>query len=92
MDITSGFSAVPLVRTRSVWFIAVLVLISMLLTVNLAWLLTKATAPVVGATKLHHVDGAVKAAELSLNGEEIKYLEEPYIPHPLVGVMAQNNR
>ncbi len=60
--------------------------------IALAWLLTKATAPVVGATKLHHVDGAVKAAELSLNGEEIKYLEEPYIPHPLVGVMAQNNR
>ena len=60
--------------------------------IALAWLLTKATAPVVGATEAHHVDGAVKAAELSLNGEEIKYLEEPYIPHPLVGVMAQNNR
>ena len=43
VDITSGFSAVPLVRTRSVWFIAVLVLISVLLTVNLAWLLTKLT-------------------------------------------------
>lgn len=60
--------------------------------ISLAWLLTKVTAPVVGATKLHHVDGAVKAAELSLNDEEIRYLEEPYIPHPLVGVMAQNNR
>ena len=58
--------------------------------VSLAWLLTKVTSPVVGATKLHHVEGAVKAVSLSLTAEEIAYLEEPYIPHPLVGVMAQN--
>ncbi len=58
--------------------------------VSLAWLLTKVTAPVVGATKLHHIEGAVKAVELSLTDEEIAYLEEPYVPHPLAGVMAQN--
>ena len=58
--------------------------------VSLAWLLTKVTAPVVGATKPHHIDGAVKATELELTPEEIAYLEEPYVPHALVGVMAQN--
>ena len=58
--------------------------------VSLAWLLTKVASPVVGATKPHHLDGAVKATELELTEEEIAYLEEPYVPHPLAGVMAQN--
>ena len=58
--------------------------------VSLAWLLTKVTAPVVGATKLHHIEGAARAVELTLTSEEIAYLEEPYVPHKLVGVMAQN--
>ena len=58
--------------------------------ISLAWLLTKVTAPVVGATKLHHIEGAAKAVELALTAEECAYLEEPYVPHPLVGVMAQN--
>ena len=58
--------------------------------ISLAWLLTKVTTPVVGATKLHHIDGAVKAVELELTGAEIAYLEEPYVPRKLVGVMAQN--
>ena len=58
--------------------------------VSLAWLLTKVTAPVVGATKLHHIEGAAKAVDLELTDEECAYLEEPYVPHPLVGVMAQN--
>ena len=60
--------------------------------ISLAWLLTKVASPVVGATKLQHVDGAARAADLSLSDEEIAYLEEPYVPHRLVGVMAQNNR
>ena len=60
--------------------------------VSLAWLLTKVTSPVVGATKLHHIEGAAKALELELSEEEIKYLEEPYVPHMLAGVMAQNKR
>ncbi len=58
--------------------------------VSLAWLLTKVTAPVVGATKLHHIEGAVKDVELVLSEEERFYVEEPYVPHALVGVMAQN--
>ena len=59
--------------------------------VSLAWLLTKVTAPVVGATKLHHIAGAAKAVDLRLTDEDRTYLEEPYVPHPLAGVMAQNN-
>ncbi len=58
--------------------------------ISLAWLLTKVTAPVVGATKLHHIEGAAKATSLILDDEETAYLEEPYVPHKLVGVMAQN--
>lgn len=58
--------------------------------VSLAWLLTKVTAPVVGMTKRSHVDGAIEAISLKLTQEEIAYLEEPYVPHALVGVMAQN--
>ncbi len=58
--------------------------------IALAWLLTKVAAPVVGATKLHHIEGAAKAAELTLTAEETAYLEELYLPHKLVGVMAQN--
>lgn len=58
--------------------------------ISLAWLLTKVTAPVVGATKLHHIEGAAKAVDLELTEAECAYLEEPYDPHPLVGVMAQN--
>ena len=58
--------------------------------ISLAWLLTKVTSPIVGATKLHHIEGAVKAVDLILTPEECAYLEEPYVPHKLVGVMAQN--
>ena len=58
--------------------------------IPLAWLLTKVTSPVVGPTKLSHVDGMAKAVDICLTKEEINYLEEPYVPHKLVGVMAQN--
>ena len=58
--------------------------------IALAWLLTRVTAPVVGATKLSHVEGMAKAAQICLTKEERDYLEEPYVPHRLVGVMAQN--
>lgn len=60
--------------------------------ISLAWLLTKVTSPVVGATKLHHIEGAAKAVDLTLTDDELAYLEEPYVPHPLAGVMAQNKR
>ena len=56
--------------------------------VSLAWLLTKVASPVVGATKFHHIDGAIKGVDLKLTEEEIQYLEECYVPHKIVGVMA----
>lgn len=59
--------------------------------VSLSWLLDYVSAPVVGATKKHHIDGAVKACQLKLSDREKQYLEELYQPHPLVGVMAQNS-
>lgn len=58
--------------------------------IALAWLLTKVTSPVVGATKLSHIGGAAKAVEFALTPEECAYLEALYVPHKLVGVMAQN--
>jgi aryl-alcohol dehydrogenase-like predicted oxidoreductase len=56
--------------------------------VALAWLLHKpgVTAPIVGATKLEHVDDALAAGSLSLSDEEIARLEEPYLPHPVSGI------
>jgi 1-deoxyxylulose-5-phosphate synthase len=55
--------------------------------VALAWLLTKpgVTAPVIGATKLHHITDAVAAAELALTDEERVRLEAPYKPLPVIG-------
>lgn len=58
--------------------------------ISLSWLLDKVTSPVVGATKLHHIEGAVKAVDFILSEEEMEYLEERYVPHSLVGGMAQN--
>ena len=58
--------------------------------ISLAWLLTKVTAPVVGATKFHHIEDAAMAVNLILTKDEIEYLEELYVPHKLVGIMAQN--
>jgi aryl-alcohol dehydrogenase (NADP+) len=55
--------------------------------VALAWLLQKpgVTAPIVGATKPHHLDDAVAAVELRLSDDEIASLEEPYVPHAVAG-------
>ncbi len=55
--------------------------------VAMAWMLSKpwVTAPIVGVTKLDHVDDAVAAVDLALSAEEIARLEEPYMPHPVVG-------
>ena len=58
--------------------------------VSLAWLIKKGAVPVAGATKISQIDGMVKSVDTKLTEEEIKYLEEPYVPHKLVGVMAQN--
>ena len=55
--------------------------------IALAWLLAKpgVTAPIVGASKLPHLDEAVGALDLRLDAEEIAFLEEPYQPHPVLG-------
>ena len=58
--------------------------------ISLAWLLTKVESPIVGATKLHHIEGAVKSLDVRLTTEDIRYLEEQYVPHNLSGVMAVN--
>jgi aryl-alcohol dehydrogenase-like predicted oxidoreductase len=56
--------------------------------VGLSWLLHKpgVTAPIVGATKLAHVEDALAAEALSLSDDEIQRLEEPYVPHPVSGI------
>jgi len=55
--------------------------------VALAWLLSRpgVTAPIIGATKIEHLDTAVKALELELSAEECERLERPYRPHPVRG-------
>lgn len=53
----------------------------------LAWMLTKPviTAPIVGASKPHHLEDAVNALTVKLSEEDITALEEPYVPHPVAG-------
>jgi aryl-alcohol dehydrogenase-like predicted oxidoreductase len=55
--------------------------------VALAWVLQKepVTSPIVGATKIHHLDDAAAALNLKLSEEEIQRLEEAYVPHPVLG-------
>ena len=55
--------------------------------VALAWLLQKpgVTAPIVGATKLAHLEDALAAEQLTLSGDEVARLEEPYVPHATSG-------
>jgi len=55
--------------------------------VALAWMLAKPaiTSPIIGATKLHHLEDAVASLSLKLSREEIESLEEPYVPHPVAG-------
>jgi 1-deoxyxylulose-5-phosphate synthase len=55
--------------------------------VALAWLLRRpgVTAPIVGATKLSHLEDAIAAEQLSLTDEEVRRLEELYVPHPVLG-------
>jgi aryl-alcohol dehydrogenase (NADP+) len=55
--------------------------------VALAWVLAKpvVTAPIVGATRLGHLEDAVAAVDLELSAEELAALEAPYTPHAVVG-------
>jgi len=61
--------------------------------VSLSWMLQKApvAAPVIGATKIAHVESAVEAVSVKLTPEEMTYLEEPYIPHPIVGLIPYSS-
>ncbi len=56
--------------------------------VSLAWLLSKpaVTAPIVGATKIKHLEDAIASVQVKLSGEEIQKLESEYIPHNVVGI------
>jgi 1-deoxyxylulose-5-phosphate synthase len=56
--------------------------------IALAWMLHQPGifAPIIGATKPHHLDEAVKALQVNLNREEIAVLEELYRPHPILGI------
>lgn len=55
--------------------------------IALAWVLQKeeVTSPIIGTTKLHQLEDSVKALSIDLTEEEIAYLEEPYVPHAIVG-------
>jgi aryl-alcohol dehydrogenase-like predicted oxidoreductase len=55
--------------------------------IALAWLLHKPamTAPIVGASKPHHLDDAIAAVGVKLSAAEIAKLEEPYVPHKIAG-------
>ena len=61
--------------------------------VSLAWLLHKSAvvAPVIGATKLSHLESAIEALSVNLSGEDVAYLEEPYVPHPIVGLIPYSS-
>jgi 1-deoxyxylulose-5-phosphate synthase len=55
--------------------------------VAIAWLLSKpvVTAPIIGATKIEHLEAALAAVDLVLSNEEIRQLETPYQPHAVRG-------
>ena len=56
--------------------------------VALAWMLTKPaiSAPIIGASKPYQLEDAIGALDLKLTADEIKRLEEPYEPHPVLGI------
>jgi aryl-alcohol dehydrogenase-like predicted oxidoreductase len=55
--------------------------------IALAWLLQKepVTAPIIGATKISHLEDAVGVFSIKLTPEEVAFLEETYVPHPIIG-------
>lgn len=59
--------------------------------IALAWHWTKGVAsPIVGATRAQYLDDAVGALEVKLTDEDIAYLEDPYLPHRIVGAIDHN--
>ena len=61
--------------------------------VSLAWILSKplVASPVVGCTKISQLEELCKVFEVKLSPEDIKYLEELYVPHKTVGALQKNN-
>jgi aryl-alcohol dehydrogenase-like predicted oxidoreductase len=59
--------------------------------ISLVWLLQKdaVVAPIIGATKISHLEDAVNALSVELSSEDVAYLEEPYVPHSIVGAIPQ---
>ena len=55
--------------------------------VALAWILAKpgVSSPIIGASKMAHLDQAIEALKIRLDESEMKALEEPYEPHPVLG-------
>lgn len=62
--------------------------------IALAWLLQApgVTSPIVGATKMSHLDDAVKAVDVALSREEVNALEAKYLPHPVAGAIDDTRR
>lgn len=62
--------------------------------IALAWMLHRrpVVAPVIGATKLSHLESAVAATDVKLALDDIAYLEEPYVPHPIVGLIPYSGQ
>lgn len=59
--------------------------------IALAWHWAKGVAsPIIGATKASHLEDAAKALEVKLTAEDVAYLEEPYVPHRIVGAIDHN--
>lgn len=59
--------------------------------IALAWHWAKGVAsPIIGATKAAHFDDAAAALNVRLTAEDVAYLEQPYLPHPIVGAINQN--
>src|ERR1700744_5403625 len=54
-----------------------------------AWMIAKGiTAPIIGASKMSHLEDAIAAAGITLTADEVKYLEEPYLPKPVAGRLS----
>ena len=62
--------------------------------IALAWLLQKeaVVAPVIGATKIPHLESAVESLSVQLTPEDVAYMEEPYVPHPIVGLIPYGSQ
>lgn len=62
--------------------------------IALAWLRHKSpvVAPIIGATKIQHLESAIESLKVVLTTEEVGFLEEPYLPHALVGLIPYNSQ